>query len=137
VFPCGLGAPLTLDRYSGLAETSQQDAGAPHPAAEAKAGSNVSAVGFAGMGRKKQGKPKRDPRQVTPRGAMAIFPLASFRIAAETGLMKNYTKILFSILAAAICSAGFAAEPQSCKKTGKNCPMNDNKKCNCGKNCSC
>jgi len=51
--------------------------------------------------------------------------------------MKNYTKILFSILAAAICSAGFAAEPQSCKKTGKNCPMNDNKKCNCGKNCSC
>jgi len=27
--------------------------------------------------------------------------------------MKNYTKILFSILAAAICSAGFAAEPQS------------------------
>jgi len=51
--------------------------------------------------------------------------------------MKNYTKILFSILAAAICSAGFGAEPQSCKKTGKNCPMNDNKKCNCGKNCSC
>src|SRR5438094_301581 len=70
-------------------------------------------------------------------GAMAIFPLASFRVARETGLMKNYTKILFSILAAAICSAGFAAEPQSCKKTGKNCPMNDNKKCNCGKNCSC
>ena len=70
-------------------------------------------------------------------GAMAIFPLASFRVARETGLMKNYAKILFSILAAAICSAGFAAEPQSCKKTGKNCPMNDNKKCNCGKNCSC
>ena len=70
-------------------------------------------------------------------GTTAIFPLASFRVARETALMKNYTKILFSILAAAICSAGFAAEPQSCKKTGKNCPMNDNKKCNCGKNCSC
>jgi hypothetical protein len=67
----------------------------------------------------------------------SIFALASFLVARETGQMKNYTKILFSILAAAICSAGFAAEPQSCKKTGKNCPMNDNKKCNCGKNCSC
>jgi hypothetical protein len=65
------------------------------------------------------------------------FALASFLVARETARMKNYTKILFSILAAAICSAGVAAEPQSCKKTGKNCPMNDNKKCNCGKNCSC
>ena len=51
--------------------------------------------------------------------------------------MKTTTKILFSILAAAVCSAGFAAEPPSCKKTGKNCPMNDNKKCNCGKKCTC
>jgi hypothetical protein len=58
---------------------------------------------------------------------------------ARNCLMKNYTKILFSILAAAICTSAFAAEPtpQSCKKTGKNCPMNDNKKCNCGKDCSC
>jgi hypothetical protein len=53
--------------------------------------------------------------------------------------MKTYAKILFSILAAAICTSAFAAEPtpQSCKKTGKNCPMNDNKACNCGKKCSC
>jgi len=53
--------------------------------------------------------------------------------------MKTYAKILFSILAAAICTSAFAAEPtpQSCKKSGKNCPMNDNKACNCGKNCSC
>jgi len=67
------------------------------------------------------------------------FPLASFLVVRETGLMKNYTKILFSILAAAICTSAFAAgpTPQSCKKTGKNCPMNDNKKCNCGKDCSC
>jgi len=68
-------------------------------------------------------------------GQVVLFDKSG--VTRETGLMKNYTKILFSILAAAICSAGFAAEPQSCKKTGKNCPMNDNKKCNCGKNCSC
>jgi hypothetical protein len=39
--------------------------------------------------------------------------------------MKRYAKILFSILAAAICTSAFAAEPtpQSCKKSGKNCPM--------------
>jgi hypothetical protein len=74
-------------------------------------------------------------RKLSPR--WGLFPLASRLVERETGRMKNHTKILFSILAAAICSAGFAAEPQSCKKTGKNCPMNDNKKCNCGKNCSC
>jgi hypothetical protein len=51
--------------------------------------------------------------------------------------MKNYLKILLSILAAAICTVGFAADKPSCAKTGKNCPMNDNKACNCGKSCSC
>ena len=53
--------------------------------------------------------------------------------------MKTYAKILFSILVAAICTSAFAAEPtpQSCKKSGKNCPMNHNKACNCGKKCSC
>src|SRR5437763_13605024 len=51
--------------------------------------------------------------------------------------MKNYTKILFSILAAVICTATFAADKPTCKKTGKNCPMNDNKECNCGKSCDC
>ena len=52
--------------------------------------------------------------------------------------MKNYTKILMSILVAALCATTFAADkPVSCKKSGKNCPMNDNKECNCGKDCSC
>jgi len=55
-----------------------------------------------------------------------------------TNPMKNYTKILCSILAAAICTVGFAAEkPAGCKKSGKNCPMNDNKECTCGKACDC
>lgn len=51
--------------------------------------------------------------------------------------MKNYLKILFSMMAAAICTVGFAADKPACQKTGKNCPMNDNKACNCGKSCSC
>ena len=51
--------------------------------------------------------------------------------------MKNYTKIVVSILAAVICMAAFAADKPSCGKTGKNCPMNDNKECNCGKGCDC
>src|SRR5882672_6363270 len=51
--------------------------------------------------------------------------------------MKDYLKVLFSILAAAICTVGFAADKPSCQKTGKNCPMNDNKACNCGKSCDC
>jgi hypothetical protein len=52
-------------------------------------------------------------------------------------IMKNYLKILFSILAAAICTVSFAADQPSCQKTGKNCPMNDGKACNCGKSCTC
>ena len=51
--------------------------------------------------------------------------------------MKNYTKILFSILVAALCTVSFAADKPSCKKTGKKCPMNDNKECKCGKDCGC
>jgi len=51
--------------------------------------------------------------------------------------MKTYTKILFSILTAAICTVGFAADKPNCKKTGKNCPMNDNKECKCGKRGDC
>jgi hypothetical protein len=51
--------------------------------------------------------------------------------------MKGYTKILFSLLAAIICTATFAADKPNCKKTGKNCPMNDKKECNCGKSCDC
>jgi len=51
--------------------------------------------------------------------------------------MRNYAKILFSILASVICLTAFAADQPECKKTGKNCPMNDGKACNCGKSCSC
>jgi len=69
--------------------------------------------------------------------ALFIFLLAPGDIANQTNPMKNYTKILFSILASAICVAAFAADAPDCKKTGKNCPMNDNKECNCGKSCDC
>jgi hypothetical protein len=51
--------------------------------------------------------------------------------------MKNYTRILFSFLAVAVCTLTFAAEKPNCKKTGKNCPMNNGKECTCGKSCSC
>jgi len=51
--------------------------------------------------------------------------------------MKNYLKILLSILMAVMCTTTFTAEKQSCKKTRKNCPMNDKKECNCGKDCGC
>jgi hypothetical protein len=51
--------------------------------------------------------------------------------------MKSYTKILFSFLAAVVCTAAFAADKPTCKKTGKNRPMNNNKECNCGKDCDC
>jgi hypothetical protein len=45
--------------------------------------------------------------------------------------MKSYNKTLFSLLVAFICATAFAAEKPKCAKTGKNCPMNDNKDCNC------
>jgi hypothetical protein len=51
--------------------------------------------------------------------------------------MKDYTKILCSILVAVVCTISFAADKPNCSKTGKNCPMNDNKECNCGKSCDC
>lgn len=51
--------------------------------------------------------------------------------------MKNYSKILLSLLTAALCTMSFAADKPSCKKTGKNCPMNNNKECDCGKDCGC
>ena len=79
-------------------------------------------------------------RQIlSSRYSKRIFALLLVDFAHEIRSMKTYAKILFSILAAAICTSAFAAEPtpQSCKKSGKNCPMNDNKACNCGKNCSC
>jgi hypothetical protein len=67
------------------------------------------------------------------------LPLSTgVRYRPERGLfMKNYLKILFSILAAAICTVGFAADKPSCQKTGENCPMNNGKACNCGKSCDC
>ena len=63
--------------------------------------------------------------------------LAPSAVADKTSRMKNYAKILLSVLVAAICTVTFAADNPSCKKTGKKCPMNDNKECNCGKDCSC
>jgi len=66
-----------------------------------------------------------------------LFLLAPRCIADKIKAMKNYMKILFSILAAAICTVGFAADKPNCKKTGKNCPMNNGKECNCGKSCDC
>ena len=51
--------------------------------------------------------------------------------------MKRYTKIIYSIVATLICATALAADQSSCKKTGKNCPMNNGKACNCGTSCSC
>jgi hypothetical protein len=81
-------------------------------------------------------------RFVTPSiltDSRADFRLLLVHFAKEIRSMKTYARILLSILVAAICTSAFAAEPtpQSCKKSGKNCPMNDNKACNCGKKCSC
>jgi hypothetical protein len=84
----------------------------------------------------------------TPAGFAQIvsgdFPVFHFifhwrRVTSRTkvNVMKDCTKILFSILVAAVCTASFAADKPNCSKTGKNCPMNDNKECNCGKSCSC
>ena len=66
-----------------------------------------------------------------------LFSLVRLIVATETKPMKNYTKILLSILVATMCTASFATDKPNCKKTGKNCPMNDNKECNCGKSCDC
>ena len=65
------------------------------------------------------------------------FSLASAVVPSDARPMKNYLKILFSILAAIICTTAIAADKPNCQKTGKNCPMNDNKACNCGKSCDC
>jgi hypothetical protein len=51
--------------------------------------------------------------------------------------MKQYAKILFTIFTAMICTIGFAADQPACKKSGKNCPMNNGGACNCGKSCDC
>jgi hypothetical protein len=69
--------------------------------------------------------------------AFLCFPLAFATLASDVLIMRNHFKILFSILAAAICTVAFAADKPSCQKTGNNCPMNDGKACNCGKTCDC
>ena len=67
-----------------------------------------------------------------------VFTSAPRFLGDETNGMKNYSKILLSVLIAMMCTVAFAAEkPAGCKKSGKNCPMNDNKECNCGKACDC
>ena len=58
-------------------------------------------------------------------------------VSEDQGRMKSYSKILFSFLAAVICATAFAADQPACKKSGKNCPMNNGKECNCGKSCDC
>ena len=68
---------------------------------------------------------------MTGNASMALIP-------DEIKPMKSYAKILFSILVAMMCTVSFAADkPAGCKKSGKNCPMNDNKECRCGKACDC
>jgi hypothetical protein len=51
--------------------------------------------------------------------------------------MKDYAKIVLSMMLAGICAVSFAADKPNCKKTGKNRPMNNGKECNCGKSCEC
>ena len=78
------------------------------------------------------------------RGVAGVFApsqikslLASVGLASEVKRMKNYSKIVFSVLTAVICATAFAADQPKCKTSGKNCPMNDGKECNCGKDCDC
>jgi hypothetical protein len=59
------------------------------------------------------------------------------RFQAKSIPMKTTMTIVMSILAAVICTSSFAAEKQTCKKSRKNCPMNNKKECNCGKDCGC
>jgi hypothetical protein len=51
--------------------------------------------------------------------------------------MKRFTEIVCSIVATIICVTALATDQPSCKNTGKNCPMNNGKACNCGKSCDC
>jgi hypothetical protein len=68
----------------------------------------------------------------------AVFLLAQLQLRSKINVgMKNYAKIIFSVVAAIICASAFAADQPACKKTGKNCPMNNGKACNCGKSCDC
>ncbi|PYJ26827.1 MAG: hypothetical protein DME80_02800 [Verrucomicrobia bacterium] len=59
------------------------------------------------------------------------------RCAKIKSYMTQYAKILFAILTAMVCAIGFAADQPACKKSGKNCPMNNGGACNCGKSCDC
>ncbi len=71
-------------------------------------------------------------------GAFVVFLLAQIQLRSKIDVgMKNYAKIIFSVVAAIICASAFAADQPACKKTGKNCPMNSGKACNCGKSCDC
>lgn len=67
------------------------------------------------------------------RRALLIFLLTVMASVNQTNAMKHYSKILFSILVAAMCTVSFAADKPNCNKTGKNRPMNKGKACNCGK----
>ena len=66
------------------------------------------------------------------------FVLALKEIPAQDfPVMSRYTKVVFAFLAALICATSIAADKPSCPKSRKNCPMNNNKACNCGKECGC
>ena len=61
--------------------------------------------------------------------------LALISVRSDVGAMNRHS--LFSFLTALVCATAFAADQPKCKKSGKDCPMNDGKECNCGKGCDC
>jgi hypothetical protein len=65
------------------------------------------------------------------------FSRATFVAGQHSSLYEELHQILSSIVAALICVTAFSADQPVCKKTGKNCPMNNGKACNCGKSCDC
>jgi len=71
------------------------------------------------------------------RAGINHFSLAQRCVVSKIQRMAKYSKILLSVLMALACTVSFAAGKPNCKKTGKNCPMNDKKECNCGKDCDC
>jgi len=100
-------------------------------AAAAVAGCRLNKDAEAGLPWKNLGR-----RSVTV--DVCYFSLAQLWIRRKIkSCMKKYAKILFSILAAVVCATAFAADQPACKKSGKNCPMNNGKECNCGKSCDC
>ena len=75
---------------------------------------------------------------IAQRRADGVFRACNFALSANIkSCMKRYAKVLCAILTVMICTIGFAADQPACKKSGKNCPMNNGGACNCGKSCDC